>query len=91
MPYIASKCTADSAYQVGKSRVVIKGTVSSALMTPQGATTEVDSATLKALSEHPAFARKIKSGFYQVIKDKKDSKKASKDMAKDKSEQLSDA
>ena len=94
MAYVASSCSADSAYQINGKRVVIKGKANvsnGSIVTPQGVTTFVDSSTLKELHKHNSFSRKIASGFYQVISDKKDGKKAGKDMVKDKSAQSSGA
>lgn len=93
MAYVASSCSADSAYQVGGKRVVIKGKANvsdGSIVTPQGVTTSVDGSTLKELQKHESFARKVASGFYHIINDKKDGKKAGKDMNKDKSAQLSE-
>ena len=84
MAYVASSCSADSAYQINGKRVVIKGKANvsnGSIVTPQGVTTFVDSSTLKELQKHNSFSRKISSGFYQVISDKKDGKKAGKDMS----------
>lgn len=94
MPYVASSCSADSAYQVGAKRIVIKGRANvsdGSIVTPQGVTTSVDSNTLKELQKHQAFSRAVDNGFYQIINDKKDGKKAGRDMKKDKSAQLSDS
>ena len=94
MAYVASSCSSDSAYQVGDKRIVIKGKANvsdGSIITPQGVTTAVDTTTLNELKKHEAFVRKVANGFYQIINDKKDSKKAGKDMVKDKSAQLSDA